>query len=195
MSKTETITRIPKVGERVEVYREDEGDAGLKMIVGTQAVITKVEYNEGYDDYTIAVDILGNFGREDACHGGWEILAEYGKNFSDYYDGKTTLQAFWSVFQVANSRDKARHMRWAKVHGDKGSPEWSAPFRQGRYTFDTYDECLQAIADMKANSSEDTLRQLFGDDLDNMRPALFEVYSADNHDPCGLITDTIGMEL
>ena len=47
---------------------------------------------------------------------------------------------------------------------------------------------------MVANSAESTLRQVFGEGYGTWRPALYEVYSEDNQDPKGLITDTIGME-
>lgn len=196
MSKTEIITRVPRVGERVEVHREDWGDAGHQLIVGTQAVVTKAEYVEEWGDFEFEVQITGKFGLSGASDsGGWGILAEYGVKGSDYYNGKSTLDAFWSVFQSLDMEGKRRYMRWGIAKGPKGEPKWSDPARQGRYTYDSYDECKQVIEDMVKNSSEDTLRQIHGDDFGTWRPALWEVWSESNHDPRGVITDTLGMDL
>lgn len=91
--------RLPRIGERVEVHTEDRGDAGLKVIVGTKAVVTKVEFDEKYQDYTFEVEVVGEHGREWVENGCWGIIAEYGNAFSDYYEGRTTTEAFWSVFR------------------------------------------------------------------------------------------------
>lgn len=188
MSKTETIIRIPKVGERVEAHTEDRGDAGFHLPTGARGVINKVEFDEQYNDYSITVNIEG-FGSEHTDDGGWSILAEYGVNGNDYYDGKSSLEAFWSIFQTLDNKQK--HLRWAIIHGSKHFPQWTAPFRQGRYTFETFEECQQGISDMVANTSENTLRQVYSDEgFATWRPALYEVYSDENRDPKSLIFDT-----
>lgn len=95
--KSTSITRLPVVGERIEVHTGDHGDAGLELIVGAQGVVTKVEKDERYGDWTFEVSIEGKGSEE--CDGGWSILAEYGVKSSDYFDGKNTLDAFWSFFE------------------------------------------------------------------------------------------------
>jgi len=102
MSKSTVIIRFPRVGERVEVHTADSGDAGLELIVGAQGVVTKVEKDERYGDWTFEVRIDGKGSEE--CDGGWGILAEYGVKFSDYFDGKNTLEAFWSFFESRDHR-------------------------------------------------------------------------------------------
>ena len=195
MSTTEVITRVPRVGERVECHSADIGDAGLKMLPGTMGIVTEVEYVASEQDYRFIVMVEGEYGKRDAADGGWGILASYGKHGDDYYNGMDTLDAFWSIFQSREPYGgKRKYMRWAVVHGTEDEPQWSAPFRQGRFTYATYEEALQSIADMVANSAESTLRQVFGEGYGTWRPALYEVYSEDNQDPKGLITDTIGME-
>lgn len=85
----------PQVGQIVKITREDQGDAGYRLLSGARAKVAHCEYVPEYDDYDITIKIIGEHGLAEAADGGWGWLASYGRHGDDYFDGLTCVEHFW----------------------------------------------------------------------------------------------------
>lgn len=72
---------------------------------------------------------------------------------------------------------KEKVIRWVIVHGPKDNPIWSAPARQGRYTYESEQACRDNIEEMVKSTPESTLQQVHGvGTIGTYRPAAWYCY-------------------
>tara|TARA_B100001778_G_scaffold334952_2_gene349487 strand:- start:12866 stop:13417 length:552 start_codon:yes stop_codon:yes gene_type:complete len=101
-----------------------------------------------------------------------------------------TEQENQEAIDMSKDETKNYPIRWAVMHGPSDELRWTAPFRQGRFTYESQAECEQSIRDMVANSSADTLRQVHGDDAKGTYRAVAWYCYPGHFDPFQMVPNT-----